>query len=967
MQKITTFISSFDIYGSLFNFTINRRLIFKTSIGGIISIITFFFVIYTSYLFGKDFFYRTNPKVFMQEVTPNESKRIKITNRNFTLAWRIEDKFKNPVEFPKGLFFPQISHKSYDNIKKNIPIKKCKDIFNVDDIDILVNENIILNSEEWYCIDFDYSEFFLGGTSTNNGFDQFEILLNTCNKFLTENSHLNLENQNVNVTQYDKLLINNNASYKIGNNINLSLQNQNSVQTYISESDKNCGTIINLQNFLSEPKFISILYPKAYYKFTDLKKPFEIIYNKYETNINLNLIKFDEFSLNSEILSDDDSWIFTNLINYMGLSIRDIKTSYYFQDSSVFIDNRNFTKNITFYSFNIILKKDYFQYFRSFMKFQDFAAVVGGFVKIVTLILSFLYDKYNMFSRDKYLIDYLFDNERKLEKLNDEKNLFNINNFRSCQSMNNIFDINSKSYSKINNTNIKDEHQKSARKSYNPNLNRIFDHLTGRVLNSPGNNHRSYSISAKKLRKFSDYENHKNINRRNKIETILINNDNNDNYSPTYNEENLNNLFIENKNNNLTPNLSPNQKINKAGSLNFKNNVSQSHYDHSRNDSVFSKVLTKNANKKNSKNFNEMYYDYNSRQSINYKNFSIDNNVKNLNQELIKNDYNTLSERNKYASKNDLNSKKETQNNIQTSEIFINNNKVENQKHEFNLKKKKHNNNLNFIKNIPINLKSNDKSSPISVESNHRISLDRKISNSSQSNVNNNLKNFSNNLNINSSIVDKNKNLKKFNNYLYPNYETENEIQSGNENKNQKNLIEGENIDFLRLNTKEQNNTFVNLKNFSKSFKLEYSSNRLKSRYSRKTNILKMNFFNYCCIKYFKKNLSREEERKMFIFEYAREYISKKLDLLKYLKNLSYLNLIIELISNSNQKTALKYLSQPCIKTENFDIVKRIGISPTERHNNMIEYFSNVCENESLTIFDSKLLTMLKKKFSNIY
>jgi len=274
---------------------------------------------------------------------------------------------------------------------------------------------------------------------------------------------------------------------------------------------------------------------------------------------------------------------------------------------------------------------------------------------------------------------------------------------------------------------------------------------------------------------------------------------------------------------------------------------------------------------------------------------------------------------------------------------------------------------VKFLKDIPINLKSNDKSSPISVESNHRISLDRKISNSSQSNVNNNLKNFSNNLNINSSIVDKNKNLKKFNNYLYPNYETENEIQSGNENKNQKNLIEGENIDFLRLNTKEQNNTFVNLKNFSKSFKLEYSSNRLKSRYSRKTNILKMNFFNYCCIKYFKKNLSREEERKMFIFEYAREYISKKLDLLKYLKNLSYLNLIIELISNSNQKTALKYLSQPCIKTENFDIVKRIGISPTERHNNMIEYFSNVCENESLTIFDSKLLTMLKKKFSNIY
>ena len=114
--------------------------------------------------------------------------------------------------------------------------------------------------------------------------------------------------------------------------------------------------------------------------------------------------------------------------------------------------------------------------------------------------------------------------------------------------------------------------------------------------------------------------------------------------------------------------------------------------------------------------------------------------------------------------------------------------------------------------------------------------------------------------------------------------------------------------------------------------------------------------------------MNREEERKIFIFDYARDYINKKLDFFKYFKNLSYLNIIIDLIMNLDQKTALKYLSQPFIGTDNFEIIKRKASikQPLERHQNMIDYFKESCDVKNLTELDYKILTMLNKKFSKM-
>ena len=198
-MNIKSIISSFDFYGSLFNFTINRERIFKTLLGGLISLITFCLIFYTSFLFGKDFFYRTNPKVLIQQIMPDNHKRIKVNNKNLTIAWRIEDTLRNSVNFD-GKLFPILTYYSYSynntsnrsesNIKK-IPSKKCKELNYYENIN--TEYNLFQFSEDWYCLDFDSDDFFLGGFWDSSFYDFFEISFNICN----------LTNENKTYIKYD--------------------------------------------------------------------------------------------------------------------------------------------------------------------------------------------------------------------------------------------------------------------------------------------------------------------------------------------------------------------------------------------------------------------------------------------------------------------------------------------------------------------------------------------------------------------------------------------------------------------------------------------------------------------------------------------------------------------------------------------------------------------------------------------
>lgn len=105
-------LKTFDLFGREFNFRIDKKTKFKTSFGGIMSIISLCVCVLISFILGRYFYFRTNPKVMKQSgFFPNQKKH-HIANQNFSIAWRIEDAYSNEIDF-KGLIFPQLNYYFY--------------------------------------------------------------------------------------------------------------------------------------------------------------------------------------------------------------------------------------------------------------------------------------------------------------------------------------------------------------------------------------------------------------------------------------------------------------------------------------------------------------------------------------------------------------------------------------------------------------------------------------------------------------------------------------------------------------------------------------------------------------------------------------------------------------------------------------------------------------------------------------
>lgn len=69
------FISSIDIFGTNFNFTIFKNEKLQTTFGGILSIISLAISVIFTIFFGRDFFYRLNPKTLTQLVQPLKAEK----------------------------------------------------------------------------------------------------------------------------------------------------------------------------------------------------------------------------------------------------------------------------------------------------------------------------------------------------------------------------------------------------------------------------------------------------------------------------------------------------------------------------------------------------------------------------------------------------------------------------------------------------------------------------------------------------------------------------------------------------------------------------------------------------------------------------------------------------------------------------------------------------------------------------
>jgi len=349
-----------DIYGNKFNFKLNGNDNFKTFSGGILTVITIVFVIIFAFFFGQDFYYGKNPIIYTTTKVPEKyDDPIPITPKNFVFAWRIEDYDKRFLDF-KGYIYALSSWAIFTKDADGSLSMKEKIFFN----DVKCNpENAqveeftkshILN--DWYCYDFSKGNFTFGGFWDGD----YVVILQTA-LFLCKDG-----------------------------------------KTY-SKDSPDCVNLENYKEFETKNRAlqISILYPQFYFEADDLQQPLKMTYKNYYYYFNLKTSKIDRFFFSIIKLRDDRGWIF-----------EDVK------ESSILSYNRNQgDQNINeiveggssaFYELNLYMEKSSQIINRSYMKIQDLSAKVGGMIKFVMTVLSFLNYYYNNHHFKTYLFKNLF-------------------------------------------------------------------------------------------------------------------------------------------------------------------------------------------------------------------------------------------------------------------------------------------------------------------------------------------------------------------------------------------------------------------------------------------------------------------------------------------------------------------------------------------------------------------------------
>ena len=352
MSKFKNFIILIDIFGHYPSFVIQNKLLHKTIFGGIITIFVIFISIISTIFFSQELLFRKCPYINLSTEIYNNPKRINYYN-NFEFAIGIKNPNNNLFEINESIYYIKafliktiINSTGTYNIKENINMKSCNEIFNESNINYNLFKNLSLDN--LYCISNEQNninDIYINEYNGNNYFQRIEILLYECT---------NLTNNNCSSENEINNFLNTTLSYYIINN-NIRTNNH--------------------------------------------KNPFQRIINEYNYYLSNKLF----ISLNQNIhhleIETDDGFMFTT---YNKISS--------FKSEKIIKDVRlkdNNEKN--FISFSFQLNNNIEKYYRKYYKIQDLAAQVGGIYNTIFLFCLLFLRMYEDNSYFEYLINKFFE------------------------------------------------------------------------------------------------------------------------------------------------------------------------------------------------------------------------------------------------------------------------------------------------------------------------------------------------------------------------------------------------------------------------------------------------------------------------------------------------------------------------------------------------------------------------------
>ena len=394
-KKEMKWIKYLDIYGTAFEFSVFNEPKFKTFIGGLLSIATLVLIVIFAFLFGTDFFFRKNPQTLVSKQNPNEFTYFNLSQETLLVPFRIN--YNNGSEADiNGIIFPLAIYQKYEKNPEtqeflytpiNLEINRCHEDPNFPSF----------NLENYYCINF--TDVVIGGDWDAEKMLYVSIILSFC-----PDGGL-----------YNKT---------------------------------ECSRFQELEERLKsdDPYVLAFLYPEHYFQ-PQNREPTEALkttYKGYTLVLNLELVKEDYFYFQKAKLVDDEGLITASYRNTSQISLFSQKSDYYSYSSDA--TNKPVEGGSSlFYFLNIYMTKDFDEYSRIYMKFQDVVANIGGFIKVIMIFAEIVCSWSNSTFLEAHLLSYLFSfREGEIEKKRIKKKL----------SYENKFYTNTDLYNNITNNNI---------------------------------------------------------------------------------------------------------------------------------------------------------------------------------------------------------------------------------------------------------------------------------------------------------------------------------------------------------------------------------------------------------------------------------------------------------------------------------------------------------------------------------
>jgi hypothetical protein len=356
---MSSYFKNIDIFGTRFEFTTFTKSKFRSVEGAVITLICYVIILIFSFFFGRDFYLRINPRILYQiQIPVNYSSPFLLDNTNMFIAWRISSYSSKTINHT-GIVYPKIIHYSYDNVKNELIQKSFLNYTKCSDQKVFNKEFAkSYNPDIWYCIDWPKDLYLkFGGYWDNDFINYFEISLLSC-----------------------------------------------------PEKDFSKGGCTSMQKlkdvFESQESFyFDMVYPEYNFVPNDIENPLIIEYKNYYYPLNFNLRKKNRMFMKKVLLNDDLGRMFEDFKPKQLYSYHELLTDYfYFRDE----DYGDPKQDSTIYTMFLYFRKPFDSYNRSFMKIQDLAAIVGGFLKIVLLVGSLVSDIFSTFNRDEILYNQLF-------------------------------------------------------------------------------------------------------------------------------------------------------------------------------------------------------------------------------------------------------------------------------------------------------------------------------------------------------------------------------------------------------------------------------------------------------------------------------------------------------------------------------------------------------------------------------